>query len=153
MICSISYHTYSWYMSELYWFGFIAELLNKKWWSSNQSSERACTDHYIPGTYQVSTCHILWSASLLAFWVPHWQALLQVSDRDCLLIISVFATESPATWGWGLPKFHNQLLTSQTWLPLCDLRPWLSAHPNLKACSCHAMYLVLNGWGYVAIKE
>jgi hypothetical protein len=35
-----------------------------------------------------------------------------------------FWTESPPTRGWGLPKFHSQVLISYTWLPLRD--PWLA---------------------------
>jgi hypothetical protein len=35
------------------------------------------------------------------------------------------ATESPPTRGWGLPKFHSQVLISYTWLHLRD--PWQRA--------------------------
>ena len=55
-------------------------------------------------------------------------------------------TESPPTRGWGLPKFHSQVLISYTWLPLHD--PWRlapSAHPNSKACFCRGAYLPVYG--------
>jgi hypothetical protein len=37
---------------------------------------------------------------------------LAASDRDFLRISSVSATENPPTRGWGLPKFHSQVLIS-----------------------------------------
>jgi hypothetical protein len=54
-----------------------------------------------------------------------FQARLDVSDLARLRISSVLTTESPPTRGWGLPKFHSQVLISYTWLPLRD--PWLAA--------------------------
>ena len=89
------------------------------------------------------------SAILQAFLVS--QARLDVSDLDFLLILSVLATESPPTLGWGLPKFHSQVLISYTWLPLRD--PWLapSAHPNSKACFCRGAYLPVYGMVDVAL--
>jgi hypothetical protein len=57
-----------------------------------------------------------------------FQARRDVSDLECLRIFSVLATESPPTRGWGLPKFHSQVLISYTWLPLRD--PWLA--PSVK---------------------
>ena len=63
------------------------------------------------------------AAILRAFLVS--QARLDVSDLDFLRILSVLATESPLTLGWGLPKFHSQSLISYKWLPLRDV-----GHPN-----------------------
>ena len=65
--------------------------------------------------------------------------------------LSVLTTESPPTRGWGLPKFHSQVLISYTWLPLRD--PWLapSAHPNSKACFCRGAYLPVYGMVDVAL--
>ena len=68
------------------------------------------SDRYIPGVYQVYIYHITYAAILQAFLVS--QARLDVSDLDFLRILSVFATESPPTLGWGLPKFHSQSLIS-----------------------------------------
>jgi hypothetical protein len=66
----------------------------------------ACiSDRYIPGIFQVYTYHISSAAILRAFLVS--QARLDVSDLDFLQILSVLATESPPTLGWGLPKFHS----------------------------------------------
>ncbi len=69
------------------------------------------------------------------------QAHRYVSDLDCLQILSFFATESPPTRGWGLPKFHSQWL--RFLLPVCgsDVGSWLgqaSAHRKSKACFCRA---------------
>ena len=74
-----------------------------------------------------------------------FQARIDVSDLARLRISSVLTTESPPTRGWGLPKFHSQVLISYTWLPLHD--PWLapSAHPNSKACFCRGAYLPVYG--------
>jgi hypothetical protein len=52
-----------------------------------------------------------------------FQARWDVSDLECLRIFSVLATKNPPTRGWGLPKFHSQVLISYTWLSLRD--PWL----------------------------
>jgi hypothetical protein len=49
-----------------------------------------------------------------------FQARRDVSDLESLRISSVLTTESPPTRGWGLPKFHIQVLISYTWLPLRD---------------------------------
>ena len=74
-----------------------------------------------------------------------FQARIDVSDLARLRISSVLTTESPPTRGWGLPKFHSQVLISYTSLPLRD--PWLapSAHPNSKACFCRGAYLPVYG--------
>ena len=48
-----------------------------------------------------------------------FQARRDVSDLERLRISSVLTTESPPTRGWGLPKFHSQVLISYTWLPVC----------------------------------
>ena len=37
---------------------------------------------------------------------------LAASDRDFLRILLVSTTENPPTRGWGLPKFHSQVLIS-----------------------------------------
>ena len=97
------------------------------------------SERYIPGIYQVYTYHMSSAAILRAFLVS--QARLDVSDLDFLRILSVLATESPLTLGWGLPKFHSQSLISYTWLPLRDAGPWPSAHPYSKACFCRPVYL------------
>ena len=97
------------------------------------------SERYIPGIYQVYTYHMSSAAILRAFLVS--QARLDVSDLDFLRILSVLATESPPTLGWGLPKFHSQSLISYTWLPLRDAGPWPSAHPYSKACFCRPVYL------------
>jgi hypothetical protein len=60
--------------------------------------------------------HIPCKGPLLASLVPHPR--LKASDRDIRRIFSVLATERQPTRGWGRPKFHNQVLISQTWLPL-----------------------------------
>ncbi len=62
------------------------------------------------GKYQVYVCHIWSPARFLAFLIC--AARRVVSDLDCLRILSVFATESPLIRGWGLPKFHSQVLIS-----------------------------------------
>ena len=62
------------------------------------------------GIYQVYTCHISSAVTFLAFRVP--AARLVESDLDAGWILSVFATESPAILGWGLPKLHSQVLIS-----------------------------------------
>ena len=67
---------------------------------------------HMTGRYQVYTCHI-WStvtARFLAFLVS--AARLADSVLDWLRTTSVFATESPPIRGWGLPKFHSQVLIS-----------------------------------------
>ncbi len=46
------------------------------------------------------------------------QALFAAAALHLLRIFSVLATERQATRGWGRPKFHSQVLTSYTWLPL-----------------------------------
>jgi hypothetical protein len=64
------------------------------------------------GKYQVYVCHI-WSLAtecFRAFLVS--AARWDVSDLDCLRILSVFATKGPPIRGWGVPKFHSQLLIS-----------------------------------------
>ncbi len=65
---------------------------------------------HMTGKYQVYVCHIWSTARFLALLVS--AARLDVSDLDCLHILSVFATESPLIRGWGLPKFHSQVLIS-----------------------------------------
>ena len=65
---------------------------------------------HMTGKYQVYVCHISSTARFLAFLVAAVRRA--VSDLDCLRILSVFATESPPIRGWGLPKFHSQLLIS-----------------------------------------
>ena len=77
------------------------------------------------------------------------QALFAASPRHLLQIFSVLATESPATRGWGRPKFQSQVLTSYTWLPLRDPWPGPLAQPNAKSLSI----LLWNGGGGAAIKE
>ena len=70
-----------------------------------------------------------------------FQAAFAASPLHLLRIFCVAATERPATRGCGLPKFHSQVLTSYTWLPLRD--PWRgpSAQPNAKSRLCRAAYL------------
>ncbi len=64
---------------------------------------------HITSKYQVYVC-LIWSAArFLALLVSARQ---DVSDLDCLRIFSVCATESPPIRGWGLPKFHSQVLIS-----------------------------------------
>jgi hypothetical protein len=65
---------------------------------------------HVTGKYQVCVCHIWSTARFLAFLVS--AAHRDVSDLDCLRILSAFATESPPIQGWGLPKFHSQVLIS-----------------------------------------
>ena len=74
------------------------------------------------------------AARLLARRV--FQAPLAASPLHLLRIFSVSATERQATRGCGLPKFHSQVLTSYTWLPL--RYPWRgpSAQPNAKSRLC-----------------
>ncbi len=67
---------------------------------------------HMTGKYQVYVCHIWSTARFLAFLVS--AALQDVSDLDCLRILSVFATESPPIRGWDLPQFHSQVLISET---------------------------------------
>jgi hypothetical protein len=62
------------------------------------------------GRYQVYICHIWSTARFLAFLVS--AARLDVSDLDWMRTTSVLATESPPIRGWGLPKFHSQVLIS-----------------------------------------
>ena len=57
------------------------------------------------GIYQVYTCHISSAVRFLAFRVP--AARRVESDLDARRILSVFATETPAIRGWGLPKFRT----------------------------------------------
>ncbi len=60
------------------------------------------------GKYQVYICHIWSTARFLAFLVS--AARLADSVLDWLRTTSVFATESLPIRGWGLPKFHSQVL-------------------------------------------
>ena len=62
------------------------------------------------GIYQVYTCHISSAVTFPAFRVP--TARQAESDLEARWILSDFATESPAIRGWGLPKFHSQVLIS-----------------------------------------
>ncbi len=62
------------------------------------------------GIYPVYTCHISSAARFLAVRVP--TARWAESDLEAQQILSVFATESPAIQGWGLPKFHSQVFIS-----------------------------------------
>ncbi len=106
---------------------------------------------YIPCTYQAYTCHILCSASLQAFQVS--QAHLEVSDWNCLLILSVFATESPPTLGWGLPNFAAKVLQPVVDLINMAAPVWCRAL-TVSTSEFEGMLLrlsssilVLNGWG------
>jgi hypothetical protein len=65
---------------------------------------------HMTGRYQEYVCHIWSTARFLAFLVS--AARWDVSDLDCLRTPSVSATESPPIRGWGLPKFHSQMLIS-----------------------------------------
>ena len=65
---------------------------------------------HMTSNYQVYACHIWSTARFLACLVS--AARRDVSDLDCLRTPSVFATESPPIRGWGLPKFHSQVLIS-----------------------------------------
>jgi hypothetical protein len=104
------------------------------------------------GIYQVYACHMssaTWaSAAALLRACRVFQAAFAASPLHLLRIFCVAATERPATRGCGLPKFHSQVLTSYTWLPLRD--PWrgLSAQPNSKSRPCRAAYL----WGMVEVR-
>ncbi len=98
---------------------------------------------YLTGIYQAYTKYIHTISLLPPSCGPSWspQARLDVSDLDFLRILSVLATESPPTLGWGLPKFHSPSFISHTWLPLRDTGPWPSTHPNSKVCFCRPAYL------------
>jgi hypothetical protein len=60
--------------------------------------------------YQVYVCHIWSTVRFRAFL--DFAARRDVSDLDCLRIVSVFVTKIPPIRGWGLPKFHSQVLIS-----------------------------------------
>ncbi len=87
---------------------------------------------YIHGIYHVYTAHIPCDGHLRARLVAHPR--LEASDRDFRRSFSVLATERPPMRGWGRPKFHNQVLISQTWVHLREFGPAPSAQPhfNLK---------------------
>ena len=97
------------------------------------------TRQYILGIYMVYTMHIPCGSHVLAFLVAHPR--LEASDRDFRRIFSVLDTERPPTRGWGRPKFHNQVLILQTWLPLREVGTAPSAQPYSKASSCRLLYL------------
>ena len=82
-----------------------------------------------------------------------FQAPRDVSDLERLRISSVLTTESPPTRGWGLPKFHSQVLISYAWLPQRD--PWLapSAHPKFEGLLLSRSVLVWNGRRGIAMKK
>ena len=104
------------------------------------------------GIYQVYACH--WHMSS-ATWAST-AALLRASrdfqaafaaSRLPVPLFRIFcfsAAERQATLGCGLPKFHRQVLTSYTWLPLPVCYPWRgqspSAQPNAKSLLCRAAY-------------
>ena len=71
-----------------------------------------------------------------------FQAAFAASRLHLLQIFCFSATERQATLGCGLPKFHRQVLTSYTWLPLPVCYPWRgpSAQPNAKSRLCRAAY-------------
>ena len=87
-------------------------------WSPPNESKAFFTEHsYMTGICQVYACHIFQldasesaSAARLFRACRVSQARRDVSDLDFLRILSVLATESPPTRGWGLPKFHNQVI-------------------------------------------
>ena len=74
-----------------------------------------------------------------------FQARRDVSDLESLRISSVLTTESPPTRGWGLPKFHIQVLISYTWLPLRD--------PEFEGLLLSRSILVWNGRRGIAMKK
>ena len=114
-------------------------------WSKFQRPGGCCVISQVyTDIYQVYACHMssaTWASAavlLLARWV--FQAAFAASPLHLLLIFCVSATKRPVTRGCGLPKFHSQVLTSYSWLPLCARWRGLSAQPNSKSLPCLAAY-------------
>ncbi len=90
--------------------------------------------------YILYICHAkVYTYAMQSSLVAH--ARLAAQDRDFPRIFSVLATERQPTQDWGHPKFHIQVLISQTWLPLRELGPVPSAQLHSKASFCWQLYL------------